>query len=69
MYIKLILNRLYIDDSHLQFFSDIDECRSQPCRNGGECFDEVDGYTCICVTGYTGTNCERSKLNKRSQQI
>nr|XP_054765104.1 receptor-type tyrosine-protein phosphatase S-like [Lytechinus pictus] len=37
---------------------DINECASAPCMNGGACTDMVNGYTCACVAGYTGTNCE-----------
>ena len=43
------------------FRTDIDECSSSPCQNDGTCTDEVNGYTCSCVAGYTGTNCETSK--------
>ena len=42
--------------------ADIDECLSSPCQNGGTCSDEVNGYTCVCVAGYTGGDCETSKL-------
>ena len=41
----------------------IDACTSSPCKNGGTCLilillDQVDSYTCTCVVGYTGDNCE-----------
>ena len=39
---------------------DVDECGSSPCQNGN-CTDGVNGYTCACVNGYTGNNCETSK--------
>ena len=39
-------------------FEDIDECASSPCQNGGSCTDQVYNYTCSCVGGYGGANCE-----------
>lgn len=41
--------------------SDINECESQPCVNGGECIDEVDHYSCSCPSGYEGVNCQTGK--------
>ena len=41
--------------------SDSDECVSSPCQNDGTCSDAVNSYTCICVPGYIGLNCEMSK--------
>jgi hypothetical protein len=38
--------------------TNIDECASQPCKNGGTCTDSVNGFTCICVAGYIGVFCE-----------
>ena len=46
--------------SHL---TDIDECSSNPCENGGTCNDAVDMYTCDCDAGYNGDNCETSKFS------
>ena len=43
-------------------FIDIDECSSTPCLNAGSCFDGINAYTCQCVDGYTGVNCETSKF-------
>jgi hypothetical protein len=34
-------------------------CADQPCQNGGTCNDDgVGGYTCTCVAGFQGTQCE-----------
>lgn len=43
--------------------SEINECLSFPCKNGGSCKDLINNYTCACVPGYTGYNCQlgRSK--------
>jgi Notch-like protein len=43
------------DDSHCV---DIDECLNSPCQNGGTCVNSAGSYTCTCLAGYEGTNCE-----------
>ena len=43
--------------------SDIDDCQSISCLNGGSCRDEVGGFSCDCLPGYTGTMCDTSWLN------
>ena len=40
------------------FTSDMNECASSPCKNGGTCVDGINGYDCGCHLGYTGTQCE-----------
>ncbi|XP_029467630.1 LOW QUALITY PROTEIN: protein crumbs homolog 2 [Rhinatrema bivittatum] len=37
--------------------TNIDECESQPCQNGGSCYDLVNGFHCHCVLGFTGISC------------
>ncbi|XP_071481953.1 uncharacterized protein [Diadema antillarum] len=39
-------------------FVDIDECESNPCLNGGTCQDDVNMYSCLCLPGYNGSNCQ-----------
>lgn len=42
----------------IRFLSDIDECASGPCQNGGSCSDFVNRYNCSCPSGYIGVSCE-----------
>ena len=41
-----------------KFVPDIDECDSSPCQNGGTCHNGQNLYTCTCLPGWTGQNCE-----------
>lgn len=47
--------------SPAQMPAEIDECRSQPCLNGGQCKDRVAEFLCLCEPGYTGHRCELGK--------
>ena len=38
--------------------SDIDECMSAPCWNGGTCADRINRYVCSCPPGYSGRICQ-----------
>ena len=48
---------------HADFSNSEADCASDPCQNGGTCVgvdnDGVFAYTCSCLTGYTGDNCEQ----------
>ncbi|KAM9795117.1 coagulation factor IXa [Neosynchiropus ocellatus] len=39
-------------------YSDGDQCKSNPCQNGGSCTDHLGFYTCSCESGFTGRNCD-----------
>ena len=39
-------------------FLDVDECGSNPCAHNGTCIDGVNSFTCSCVAGYTGHDCD-----------
>jgi len=44
--------------------NDINECDSNPCRNGAQCKDFINSYQCICPAGFSGVNCERACTGK-----
>ncbi|NP_001279458.1 uncharacterized protein LOC103185529 precursor [Callorhinchus milii] len=39
-------------------YVDGNQCESNPCRNRGRCQDGIGLYTCNCLKGYHGKNCE-----------
>ena len=43
--------------------TDVDECASAPCQNGGTCIDQVNGYLCHCEPGFTDLQCQKG-MNK-----
>ena len=44
--------------------TNINECASNPCQNGGSCADQVNGFACTCTESYTGNNCEIEQQSK-----
>ena len=52
---------IFMLDYYVHYVVDVDECANSPCRNGGNCTDGVNGFTCDCVKGYTGRNCETGR--------
>ena len=45
----------------INYITDIDECASSPCENGGTCTQGINLYNCSCEPGYTGQQCETGK--------
>lgn len=37
----------------------INDCASNPCANGGTCYDRINDFVCSCAPGYEGRNCDR----------
>lgn len=38
--------------------SDIDECLTEPCQNGGTCLDDINSFSCDCPPEFSGPTCE-----------
>ena len=43
-------------------FVDINECASDPCQNGGTCQHGINQFTCLCLPGYSGSQCGVGKF-------
>ena len=37
--------------------TNIDECASSPCANGGKCIDQIGSFKCECPRGYFDARC------------
>ena len=33
---------------------DVNECSISPCLNGGQCYNEIGSFECICADGFEG---------------
>ena len=64
--INLILKdmKIYLNSTHEFDVSDIDDCKDNPCNNGGTCQDGIASYECLCPPGFNGTDCEISIVQK-----
>ena len=53
----------YVNVSYLcsDWFSDIDECLTNPCLNNGTCYNRPGSYECKCTGGYDSDNCENGE--------
>uniref|UniRef100_A0A8B9IB86 Sushi, nidogen and EGF like domains 1 n=1 Tax=Anser brachyrhynchus TaxID=132585 RepID=A0A8B9IB86_9AVES len=38
--------------------AEVDECQSEPCKNGGTCRDLPGSFVCFCPEGFVGIQCE-----------
>ena len=45
------------------YFTDINDCASNPCLNNGVCNDGLASFTCDCLNGFRGDDCSESKYN------
>jgi len=49
-----VIDELFID-------AEIDECAPNPCKNGGQCVDLINGFRCHCPRNVTGITCSRGQ--------
>ena len=42
-------------------FTDKNDCDPNPCKNGAICNDLIGDYTCECVSGWEGKDCDIGK--------
>jgi hypothetical protein len=58
--LRICLSVYVLQDSGSLCESDLNECDSSPCRNGGTCTQgsSPDLFVCFCPGGFTGVRCE-----------
>lgn len=49
--------------------TDISECSSQLCQNGGTCVEGVNQYKCICPPGRTGSRCQQQAQTATPERV
>lgn len=42
--------------------ADVNECRHNPCKNGGRCVDLVNDFYCECADNWKGKTCHSREL-------
>lgn len=58
--IRLTTGRMLI--SAPQPLESCDSLKPNSCKNGGQCLPNIDGYQCLCTSGFTGKFCQISRL-------
>lgn len=51
------------------YLTDIDDCQSNPCQNGGTCIDEINSFVCLCLPSYGGAACEKGNVLSRNTSV
>ena len=46
---------------------DVDECAGHVCRNAESCENTAGSYTCRCIKGFSGVNCQTNLNDCRGQ--
>ena len=48
----------FLLQNFLFFSQDVDDCNPDPCVNAYSCTDEPYNYTCVCIDGWSGKDCD-----------
>ena len=64
-----ICRTLHYANAQCSTVVDINECESNPCKNRATCEDKVNSYSCKCMAGYTGTNCESGTFSRQFSTV
>lgn len=64
---KTYLQFIWIITYNFSCETEIDECESNPCQNGGTCLDEIGKFSCVCVDDYIGETCNELKIKNCSK--
>ena len=52
--------------NYIVIYVDEDNCVTATCLNNGQCIDQVAGYICSCIAGFTGDRCQTGKRKHRT---
>ena len=47
----------------MTLLTELNECDSSPCLNGGTCFNAINAYICTCVAGFTDLECSSGNIS------
>lgn len=56
-------------DSYFRLFisAEISQpCSSKPCKNGARCINDNASYKCVCLPGFTSSDCEEGNAKKNT---
>ena len=65
----MVTVRLPIEFYFIFLISDVNECLSGPCQNGGTCINGLSFFFCFCPSDYSGVTCGRRKLLSCYQRV
>ena len=61
------MHMTYIQNMIVSLILDINDCDPNPCDHDETCTDLLNDYNCTCHDGWTGKDCDISKLKKNPE--